>query len=94
MTCCDSFRVTQIQISGIQGPKGEDGKDGKDGITPSISVEAETLPEGSEAQVTKKGTDEAPLITFGIPKGDKGDTGSFTEDDVIDSSLIDNLFGE
>lgn len=42
---------------------------------PSISVGATTLAAGSTATVTKTGTDEAPVFTFGIPKGDKGDKG-------------------
>lgn len=42
---------------------------------PSISVEATTLAAGSTATVAKTGTDEAPVFTFGIPKGDKGDKG-------------------
>lgn len=42
---------------------------------PSISVGATTLAAGSTATVTKTGTDEAPVFTFGIPKGEKGDKG-------------------
>lgn len=42
---------------------------------PSISVAATTLAAGSTATVTKSGTDEAPVFTFGIPKGEKGDKG-------------------
>lgn len=48
---------------------------------PTISVAATTLSAGSVATVTKSGTDEAPVFTFGIPKGadgakgDKGDPG-------------------
>lgn len=91
---CDGFRVVQVQIPGIQGAKGEQGENGK---TPSISVEAKTLPEGAQATVTREGPDEAPSLLFGIPKGEKGEpgeSGSLTEEDVIDKSLIDNLFGE
>lgn len=44
-------------------------------IPPSISVAATTLAADSTATVTKSGTDEAPVFTFGIPKGDKGDKG-------------------
>lgn len=48
---------------------------------PNISVSTTTLSAGSVATVTKSGTDEAPVFTFGIPKGadgakgDKGDPG-------------------
>lgn len=88
------MNVIQVQIPGIQGGQGEKGETG---ATPQISVDAETLPEGSEATVTKGGTDEAPSFLFGIPKGDKGEkgeTGSFSETDVIDKNHIDNLFGD
>ena len=48
---------------------------------PNISVATTTLAPGSDATVTKSGTDAAPVFTFGIPKGadgakgDKGDPG-------------------
>ncbi len=42
---------------------------------PSISASAQSLPAGSTATVTKAGTDVAPVFTFGIPKGTKGDKG-------------------
>lgn len=63
---------------GAQGPAGERGPEGpagKDGITPVISVLATTLEAGSEATVSKSGSDKAPTFTFGIPKGLTGDTG-------------------
>jgi hypothetical protein len=60
----------------LVGPKGDTGP------TPEISVEATSLSEGASATVTKTGTTEAPVFTFGIPKGDtgsKGDTGTTPE---------------
>lgn len=60
----------------LVGPKGDTGP------TPEISVEAASLSEGASATVTKTGTSEAPVFTFGIPKGDtgsKGDTGTTPE---------------
>lgn len=60
----------------LVGPKGDTGP------TPEISVEATSLSEGASATVTKTGTSEAPVFTFGIPKGDtgsKGDTGTTPE---------------
>lgn len=63
---------------GAQGPAGERGPEGpagKNGVTPVISVLATTLEAGSEATVSKSGSDEAPTFTFGIPKGLTGDTG-------------------
>lgn len=60
----------------LVGPKGDTGP------TPEISVEATSLSEGASATVTKTGTIEAPVFTFGIPKGDtgsKGETGTTPE---------------
>lgn len=60
----------------LVGPKGDIG------LTPEISVEATSLSEGASATVTKTGTTDAPVFTFGIPKGDtgsKGDTGTTPE---------------
>ena len=58
---------TWTEVGGIRG---------KDGATPNITVSATTLAAGSSATVTKSGTAENPVFTFGIPKGDKGDTGA------------------
>lgn len=60
----------------LVGPKGDTGP------TPEISIEATSLSEGASPTVTKTGTIEAPVFTFGIPKGDtgsKGDTGTTPE---------------
>lgn len=61
--------------TGAQGLKGEKGDKGDTGATPIIDIESTTLPAGSAATVTKSGTDEAPLFTFGIPTGATGATG-------------------
>lgn len=58
-----------INAGQIVGPKGDTGE------TPIISVAANQLPEGSLPKVTKTGTNKAPVLTFGIPKGDTGPTG-------------------
>lgn len=49
---------------------------GDTGVTPNITVTATTLPAGSPATVTKSGTAENPVFTFGIPKGQDGLNGS------------------
>lgn len=71
--------------NGIDGKNGQNGKDGingtngidgQDGITPNIQIgTVETLEPTEQASVTRTGTDEEPLLNFGIPKGDKGDPG-------------------
>jgi hypothetical protein len=59
---------------GIQGPVGPDGArgltgdTGPAGPTPAISVTAVALDYGQEPSVIRSGTDEEPLLTFGIPK--------------------------
>lgn len=63
---------------GAQGPAGERGPGGpagKDGITPVITVTATTLEPGSEATVSKSGSNESPTFTFGIPRGATGERG-------------------
>lgn len=48
----------------------------------SMTVSAETLPQGSQATVTKTVSEEGIInFNFGIPKGDKGDNYVITEDD-------------
>ena len=52
----------------VQGPAGTDGEDG---MTPVLSVgEVTTLPPGSAATVEIDGPPEAPVLHFGIPKGE------------------------
>ena len=61
-------------IQGIQGPKGDKGDKGDTGATgatgatPNISVTATELPAGSSPTATRSGTNENPIITFGIPQ--------------------------
>ena len=68
-------------IQGEQGPVGETGPQGPIGKTPNVQVgTVETLEPTEQASVTRTGTDEEPLLNFGIPKGEKGDTGEVTEE--------------
>lgn len=77
---------------GIQGPQGipgKDGKDGADGAAATISVgSTSTLPAGSSATVTNSGTSSAAVFDFGIPKGDKGDTGATGPDGYSPSATV------
>ena len=54
---------------GDKGDKGDTGATGATGATPNISVTATELPAGSSPTATRSGTDENPLIMFGIPDG-------------------------
>ena len=62
---------TQLNRAGAQGPQGPAG------ATPSFSIgSVRTLPPGSGASVTLRGTAEAPVLDFGIPRGADGLDGS------------------
>ena len=59
---------------------GEQGEDGEPGITPNIQVgTTTTLPAGSNATVTQRGTTENPIFDFGIPKGKDGSGGGTSD---------------
>ena len=75
--------------TGQQGPKGDKGDNGlpgskgDPGFTPSFSIgNVTTLESGAKATVTRRGTDELPILDFGIPKGDRGPIGPGGEGSV------------
>lgn len=59
----------------VKAIAGSSGGGGGGGVTPNIQATAETLPAGSEATVTRTGSDANPVFNFGIPKGDPGAQG-------------------
>ena len=62
---------------GETGAKGQDGAKGADGITPTLRVgTVTTLAAGSNATVTMSVNNNVYTLNFGIPKGNKGDTGA------------------
>ena len=62
---------------GATGAKGQDGAKGADGITPTLKVgTVTTLAAGSNATVTMSKNNNEYTLNFGIPKGNKGDTGA------------------
>ena len=62
---------------GEAGAKGQDGAKGADGITPTLRVgTVTTLAAGSNATVTMSENNNVYTLNFGIPKGNKGDTGA------------------
>ena len=89
--------------AGPTGPKGSDGAQGptgpkgETGATPELSVgTVTTLTPGSDATVTMTGTKEAPVLNFGIPKGEAGNGGgggatklSELEDDANHRTVTD-----
>ena len=71
----DTSKVFNFAFKNLKGEKGDTGNTGATGATPNISVSATTLSAGSSATATISGSAESPTITFGIPKGDKGESG-------------------
>ena len=56
--------------NGINGTDGTDGTNGQNGITPNLQIgTVTTLEPNEQATVTRTGTDENPILNFGIPKG-------------------------
>lgn len=59
---------------GDKGAKGDKGETGETGATPQMSIgTVETLEPDEDASVAIRGTAEAPILDFGIPKGDTGE---------------------
>lgn len=64
-------------LPGERGPQGLPGEPGQDGQSATIEVAStSTLPAGSSATVSNVGSTSQARLAFGIPKGDKGDTGA------------------
>ena len=77
---------------GDTGEKGEKGDDGEPGITPNIQVgNTTTLPAGSNATVSQRGTTENPIFDFGIPKGADGSAGTLDYTDLTNKPSINNV---
>ena len=83
VTMTDSNNVYTLNFviprgdKGEAGTKGQDGAKGADGITPTLKVgTVTTLAAGSNATVTMSKNNNEYTLNFGIPKGNKGDTGA------------------
>lgn len=64
-------------MKGVDYFDGAPGAKGDTGATPNIQIgTVTTLPAGSNATVTRRGTDASPVLDFGIPKGADGQGGS------------------
>lgn len=75
---------------GIDGNPGKDGAAGATGATPQIKAEAVTGEPGTQVSVTQSGTPENPILSFKIPRGDRGEHGAKGapgKDAVIDVTL-------
>lgn len=79
---------------GLDGKDGKDGKDGINGVTPDFSIGTVTTLEPNEsASVTLTGTEEEPVLNFGIPKGAKGEQGDVSLSDLEKIMVTDTASG-
>lgn len=79
---------------GKDGIDGKDGKDGINGVTPDFSIGTVTTLEPNEsASVTLTGTEEEPVLNFGIPKGAKGEQGDVSLSDLEKIMVTDTASG-
>lgn len=67
--------ITDGMIGAIMVGGGSGSSGGGGGVTPNIQATAETLPAGSEATVTRSGSNTNPVFHFGIPAGAPGKNG-------------------
>ena len=79
---------------GKDGINGKDGKDGINGVTPDFSIGTVTTLEPNEsASVTLTGTEEEPVLNFGIPRGVKGEQGEVSLSDLEKIMVTDTASG-
>lgn len=79
---------------GLDGKDGKDGKDGTNGVTPDFSIGTVTTLEPNEsASVTLTGTEETPVLNFGIPRGVKGEQGDVSLSDLEKIMVTDTASG-
>ena len=79
---------------GKDGIDGKDGKDGINGVTPDFSIGTVTTLEPNEsASVTLTGTEEEPVLNFGIPRGVKGEQGEVSLSDLEKIMVTDTASG-
>lgn len=69
-------------LQGLRGETGPQGPKGDTGTTPAFTIGAvTTLDPSQDATATISGTPEAHVLSLGIPKGIKGDTGEVSEEE-------------
>lgn len=81
VTNVGSTSAARLAFGIPKGDKGDTGATGADGDAATIQVgQVETLQPNQQAYVTNVGTSAAAIFNIGIPKGDKGDSGSGSGD--------------
>ena len=80
---------------GDKGDQGEQGDPGAIGATPDLQIgTVETLDPGEDATATITGTPEEPILSLGIPQGEKGDPGDVSMEQLLALAVYDEASGE
>lgn len=67
---------TPEQLESLKGPKGDPGEQGEPGKSATITIgETITLEPGEQANVENVGNENAAILKFSLPKGEKGEQG-------------------
>ena len=81
--------------TGAKGDTGPRGPQGEKGTNATVYVgTTSTLNPGSQATVYNSGTDSNAVLNFGIPKGDKGDTGPMPTIAQTTGQAIDQVMSQ
>lgn len=81
--------------TGPQGAQGPQGDPGATGATPDLQIgTVETLDPGEDATATITGTPEQPILSLGIPQGEKGDPGDVSMEQLLALAVYDEASGE
>jgi len=78
-------------VAGPPGVQGDQGIQGPQGDAATVTVgTTTTLAPGSDATVVNVGTTAAAVFDFGVPEGEKGDSGAGTGDVIGPPSSVNN----
>ena len=81
--------------TGAQGETGPRGPQGERGTNATVYIgTTSTLNPGSQATVYNSGTDSNAVLNFGIPKGEKGDTGPMPTIAQTTGQAIDQVMSQ
>ena len=81
--------------TGAQGETGPRGPQGEKGTNATVYIgTTSTLNPGSQATVYNSGTDSNAVLNFGIPKGEKGDTGPMPTIAQTTGQAIDQVMSQ
>lgn len=85
----DTGDTGPVGPQGPEGPQGSPGPKGDPGVTPQLTIgTVTTLEPGEDATVAITGPAEAPVLNFGIPKGEPGE-GSIGGSDLPATTAAD-----